>query len=238
MRVAMCSVTSSTLSIRARPLSPCVPPCASGRSSPRGWGLTKAGGGREKVLEAFGRNLDMRLIHASPQPPQTHGQLERALRDDMPECYRHQPVWELEALRRVLPAYVQYCNEVRGHRVLQGRPALTRLAAQHRMAVPWGLDSREQDVRYPMRQKRVPPESCLHLFRRQVYLDRALRGQVVTCSETVEGLEGRGTRPRVSRLREDRRWQNRYGWNWGRELPEDLRFERYTPPVCPWIAVG
>ena len=64
------------------------------------------------------------------------------------------------------------------------------------------------------------------------------RCKEVTCYETVEGLEVRGTRHRVYLLREYRRWQNRYWWNWGKEIPEDLRFERYTPPVCPWIAVA
>jgi hypothetical protein len=156
----------------------------------------------------------------------------------MPEFYRHQPVWELEALRRALPAYVQYRNEVRGHRALQGRPAMTRLAEQHRMAVPWVLDTLEEYARYPMMQKRVTPEGCLGLFRRQVYLDIALRGKEVTCYETVDGLEVRGTKHRVYLLREYRRWQNRYWRNWGQELPEDLRFEPYTPPVCPWIAVA
>jgi len=43
----------------------------------------------------------------------------------MPEFYRQQPTWELEALRRALPAYIQYRNEVRGHRALEGRPAMT-----------------------------------------------------------------------------------------------------------------
>jgi hypothetical protein len=47
-------------------------------------------------------------------------------------------------------------------------------------------------------QKRVPPEGGLGLCRRQVYLDMALRGTEVTCDATVEGLEGRGTRHRVS----------------------------------------
>ena len=205
---------------------------------PKGVVFDQGGAFRGQLLQAFCRNLGLRLIHASPQHPQTNGKLERAFRDDMPECYRHQPVWELEALRRALPAYVQYRNEVRGHRALKGRPALTRLAAQHRTAVPWVLDSLEQYARYPMRQKRVTPEGCLNLFRRQVYLDRALHDQVVTCHETVEGLEVRGTRHRVSLLREYRHWQNRYWWHWGRELPEDLRFERYTPPMCPWIAVA
>src|SRR5262249_57134717 len=66
-----------------------------------------------------------------------------------------------------LPIYVRYRNEVRGHRALKGRPALTRLAEQHRMAVPWLLDALEQDARYLMMQKRVTPEGCLNLFRRQ-----------------------------------------------------------------------
>jgi len=39
------------------------------------------------------------------------------------------------------------------------------------MAVPWVLDSLEQYARYPMMQKRVTPEGCLGLFRRQVYLE-------------------------------------------------------------------
>jgi len=205
---------------------------------PKGVVFDQSGAFRGKLLEAFCRNLGIRLIHASPQHPQTNGKLERAFRDDMPEFYRHQPVWELEALRRALPAYVQYRNEVRGHRALHGRPAMTRLAEQHRMAVPWVLDSLEQYARYPMMQKRVTPAGCLGLFRRQVYLDIALRGKEVTCYETVEGLEVRGTRHRVYLLREYRRWQNRYWWNGGKEIPEDLRFERYTPPVCPWIAVA
>ncbi len=190
---------------------------------------------RGRLFEAFCRNLGIQLIHTAPQHPQTNGKLERAFRDDMPEFYRQQALWELEALRRALPAYVQYRNEVRGHRALQGRPAITRLTEQHRMAVPWVLDSLEQYARYPMMQKRVTPEGCLGLFRRQVYLDVALSGQSVTCYETVDGLEVRGANHRVYLLREYRRWQNRY---WREELPEDLRFEPYTPPVCPWIAVA
>ena len=205
---------------------------------PKGVVFDQSGAFRGKLLEAFCRNLGIRLIHASPQHPQTNGKLERAFRDDMPEFYRHQPVWELAALRRALPAYVQYRNEVRGYRALKGCPAMRRLAEQHRMAVPWVLNTLEQYARYPLIQKRVTPEGCLNLFRHQVYLDRALRDKVVTCYETVEGLEVRGTRHRVYLLREYRRWQNRYWWNWGKEIPKDIRFERYTPPVCPWIAVA
>jgi hypothetical protein len=48
-----------------------------------------------------------------------------------------------------------------------------------------------------MRQKRVTPEGCRGLFRRQVYLDVALRGKEVMGYETVDGLEVRGTKHRV-----------------------------------------
>jgi transposase InsO family protein len=205
---------------------------------PKGVVFDQGGAFRGTLLEAFCRNLGIRLIHASPQHLQTNGKLARAFRDDMPEFFRHQPIWELEALRRALPAYVQYRNEVRGHRALQGRSAIMRLAEQHRMAVPWVLESLEHYARYPLMHKRVTPEGCLGLFRRQVYLDIELRGKEVTCYETVEGLEVRGTKRRVYLLRDSRRWQNRYRWNLGRDLPEDLRFEPYTPPVCPWIAVA
>ncbi len=115
---------------------------------------------------------------------------------------------------------------------------MTRLAEQHCMAVPWVLDTLEQYARYPMMQKKVTPEGCLGLFRRRVYLDVALSGQYVTCYETGDGLEARGANQQVYLLREYRRWQNRYWWHGGQELPTDLRFEPYTPPVCPWIAVA
>ncbi len=81
------------------------------------------------------------------------------------------------------------------------------------------LESLEQYARYPLMQKRVTPGGCLSLFRRQIYLDVALRGKEVTCYETVEGLEVRGTMHRVYLLRDYRRWQNRYWWKWGREIP-------------------
>ena len=193
---------------------------------------------RGKLFAAFCQNLGIQLIHTAPHHPQTNGKLERAFRDDMPEFYRQQATWELNALRCALPAYVQYRNEVRGHRALQGRPALTRLVEQHRMAVPWVLDTLEQYARYKMMQKRVTPEGGLCLFRRQVYLDAALSGQYVTCYETVDGLEAWSAAQQIYVLREYRRWQNRYWWNGGQELPADLRFEPYTPPACPWIAVA
>jgi transposase InsO family protein len=52
---------------------------------PKGVVFDQSGAFRGKLLEAFCRNLGIRLIHASPQHPQTNGKLERAFRDDMPE---------------------------------------------------------------------------------------------------------------------------------------------------------
>src|SRR5262245_8152867 len=172
---------------------------------PKGIVFDQSGAFRGKLLEAFCRHLGIRLIHSAPQHPQTNGKLERAFRDDMPEFYRQQSLWELAALRRALPAYIQYRNEVRGHRALHGRPAMTRLAEQHRMAVPWVLDALEEYARYPFIRKPVSPEGCLSLFRRQVYLDVALSSQGVTCYETAQGLEARGVNQQVYLLREYRR---------------------------------
>jgi transposase InsO family protein len=191
---------------------------------------------RGRLLEAFCRNQGLQLLHTAPQHPQTNGKGERAFRDDMPEFYRQQPTWELQALRRALPAYVQYRNHVRGHRALDGRPAMTRLAEQHRMAVPWVLDTLEQYARYTMMQKKVTPEGCLGLFHRQVYLDAALSSQYVTCSETVDGLEARGVNQQVYLLREYRRWQNCYWWNGGQDVPADLQFEPVERPPWPRFA--
>src|SRR5436309_6358362 len=42
------------------------------------------------------------------------------------------------------PASMPDRNEVRGQRALPGRPAMTRLAEQHRMAVPWVWDTLAQ----------------------------------------------------------------------------------------------
>jgi transposase InsO family protein len=55
---------------------------------PQGVVFDQSGVFRGKLLEAFCRHLGIRLIHSAPQHPQTNGKLERAFRDDMPECYR------------------------------------------------------------------------------------------------------------------------------------------------------
>jgi transposase InsO family protein len=82
-----------------------------------------------RLLSAFCDNLHIRLMHASVGHPQTNGKLERAFRGDMHEFYAQYPTWLLEPLRRDLPAYDHYRNDVRGHQALRGQPAITRLAS-------------------------------------------------------------------------------------------------------------
>jgi len=115
-----------------------------GQGRPTGVVCDQRGVLRGPWLEAFCRHLGSRRIPATPQHPHTNGTLERVCRDDMPACERQQPTGALEALRRALPASMHDRNEVRGHRALPGRPAMTRLAEQHRMAVPWVGDTLAQ----------------------------------------------------------------------------------------------
>ena len=112
----------------------------------------QGGSGMMRWCSDGGRDRAAGVFSTAPVSPPwaPRSQPPSRFRDDMPEFYRQQPTWELEALRRALPASVQYRNEVRGHRALGGRPAMTRLAEQHRMAVPWVLDTREEYARYPM----------------------------------------------------------------------------------------
>ncbi len=191
-----------------------------------------------KMLEAFCKNLEIKLIHTSPRHPQTNGKIERAFRDDMPEFYRPYDIWDFDELRRGLPAYVEYRNEIRGHWALNGKPARTRLDEQHRMALPWVLDQLKDYARYEICQKKVTEAGCLRMLRRHVYLDEALAGQVVTCYETLDGLEARSANQRVYLLRDYRKWHKQYWWNYGQGAPDDLRFEPHGPVECPRIAVA
>jgi transposase InsO family protein len=197
-----------------------------------------AGSFRGKLLEAFCKNLDIRLIHISPGHPQTNGKLERAFRSDMSEFYRRNDTWDFDALRRDLPAYVEYRNEVRGHWALDGKPARTRLNEQHRMALPWVLEQLEAYARYELCQKKVTEEGFLRMLRCEVYLDKALGGQVVTCYETLTGLEAWSADHQMYFLRDYRKWHRRSWRNFGRDLPDDLQFEPLVPVACPRIAVA
>ena len=193
---------------------------------------------RGKLLAAFCQNLGIELIHTSPGHPQTNGKLERAFRDDMPEFYRHYERWDFDVLRRDLPAYVEYRNNVRGHWALGGQPSRTRLDEQHRMALPWVLEKIEAYARYEWGHKRVTEAGCLRLLSRHLYLDAALAGQWVTCYETLDGFEVHSADQQVYLLPDYRKWLKLAGWKHDWAIPEDLQFEPHEPVACPCIAVA
>ena len=182
-----------------------------------------------KLLSAFCTNLDVRLIHASVGHPQTNGKLERAFRDDMRDFYQHYDAWLLEPLRRALPAYVQYRNQVRGHWALGGRPAITRLREQHRMALPWVLDRLESYASSEVGRKVIPPTGNIRLFGRDAYLGAAFGGVEVTFCETLEGLEARVEGQCVTLLRGYRDMRQLSSWQWS-QLPPVLYFETQARP--------
>jgi hypothetical protein len=185
-----------------------------------------------KLLAAFCNNLQIRLIHASVGHPQTNGKLERAFRDDMQEFYAQYPTWLLEPLRRDLPAYVRYRNQVRGHWALGGQPAMTRLREQHRMALPWVLERLERYACYEVGRQVIPATGSIRLFGREAYLGAALGGVGVTFYESLEGLEARLHGQCVAVLREYRTFKQMTCYR-GHQLPPALYFEPSTPALCP-----
>jgi transposase InsO family protein len=56
-----------------------------------------------RLLVAFCKHVEIRLIHSAVNHPQTNGKLERAFRDDMRDFYRQYDGWILEPLRKELP---------------------------------------------------------------------------------------------------------------------------------------
>jgi len=190
-----------------------------------------------KLLSAFCNNLKIRLIHASVGHPQTNGKLERAFRDDMREFYAQYPTWLLEPLRRDLPAYVQYRNQVRGHWALGGQPAITRLREQHRMALPWVLERLESYACYEVGHQVIPATGTIRLFGRDAYLRPALANVEVTFWESLAGLEARIDGQCVVVLRDYRTFKQMAVYEW-RRLPPVLYFEPYEQAIFPRIAVA
>lgn len=142
-----------------------------------------------KLLKLFCRRLDIRLIHSAVYHPQTNGKLERAFRDDMNEFYRRRGKWVLHELRRDLPEYIEYRNNVRGHYALQGRPATTRLQEQNFYALPTVLEQLERYAWCERGQRLVGQHGLVRWHGRMAYIHPRLSGQKVRCYETLEGLE-------------------------------------------------
>ena len=62
-----------------------------------------------------------------PYHPQTNGKLERAHRDDRRDFYAFHRGETIEQMCAKLPEYLHYRNNIRGHWVLKGEPAIMRL---------------------------------------------------------------------------------------------------------------
>ncbi len=107
------------------------------------------------LITTFCKNAGIRLTHTAVRHPQTNGKLERAFRDDMKDFYQLYDEWHFDELRRDLPDYVHYRNTIRGHQALGGKPAITRLREQPRVASasPDLLDRLESFACYEVRKK-------------------------------------------------------------------------------------
>jgi hypothetical protein len=155
----------------------------------------------------------------------------------MQELYLQYEEWLLEPLRRDLPAYIHYRNYVRGHRALGGRPSITRLREQDRIALPWVLDHLSSYASYEVARKIMPPSGSIRLFSRDAYLDAALGGSEVAFHETLEGLEARVEGQPIAILRDYRSFRQLPNYRHD-ELPPTLLFEKYDAGRCPRMAVA
>lgn len=166
-----------------------------------------------KLIEHFCKRLGIRLIHSSVNHPQTNGKLERAFRDDMNEFYRQRKKWIFNELRRELPAYVEYRNQVRGHYALQGKPSSARLQEQNFFALPVVLDRLESYAWCERGQKTVGEQGRVRLYGRIVYINPHLNGQKIQLYETLEGMEAEDIEGRFYLLRNYRKELCRPMWS-------------------------
>lgn len=142
-----------------------------------------------KLLKEFCRRLNIRLIHSAVNYPQTNGKLERAFRDDMSEFYKRFDYWKFQPLKRKLPEYVNYRNEIRGHFALQGKPSINRLREQDFFALSHTLDNLEKFAHCERGERKVGQNGLMRFFERNVYIYEKLAGQKIKIFETLDGLE-------------------------------------------------
>ncbi len=190
-----------------------------------------------RLLVAFCKNVGIRLIHSAVNHPQTNGKLERAFRDDMKDFYRQYEEWIFEPLRRELPEYVYYCNHVRGHRTLEGKPSITRLREQDRFAPPELLNCLESFARCEVRRKVVSRYGYIPMFGRMTYVGRAWRERELTFVETLEGLEAHAEGRCVALMRDYWKYRKLQAWE-RRTIPPRLYFRPYERATCPRMAVA
>ncbi len=190
-----------------------------------------------RLLSAFCTRVGIRLIHSALYHPQTNGKLERAFRDDMRDFYQPYDTWQLDRLRRDLPAYVYYRNHIRGHRALGGKPAITRLNECSDKAQPIVLEHLESYARCEVRRIRkvIPATGSIRLLERDAYVGKRAANAEVTFFESLEGLEAWVNGERMAVLRDYRTFRQLFAHWRMNELPRTFRFEPCKPVVCPAI---
>jgi transposase InsO family protein len=189
------------------------------------------------LLSAFCTNLGIRLIHSSVRHPQTNGKLERAFRDDRREYYDHFDEWIFDELRKGLPEYVRYRNEIRGHYALGGKPTITRLQEQDWFALPSVLGRLESFARHSFGTTPVKVNGCIRVLGRNGYIPKLRYGQKVSLIETLEGLEAETKDGSVYLLRDYRKFRRIPSYRRD-ELPFCFTFEEYKEGHSPRIAVA
>jgi hypothetical protein len=167
----------------------------------------------------------------------TNGKLERAFRDDRREYYDQFEEWIFDELRKGLPEYVRYRNEVRGHYALDGKPSYTRLREQDWFASPSVLDCLESFARHPLGCTKVDLNCCIRVPGRNGYIPRLRYQQRVSLTETLDGLEAKTEDGRLYLLRNYRKFRQVPSWDRD-ELPFCFNFEEHSEGHCPKIAVA
>lgn len=185
-----------------------------------------------KLLSAFCEQTGIRLIHAAVHHPQTNGKLERAFRDDMRDFYRQYDTWLLDPLRRDLPGYVAYRNQVRGYRASGGQPAIVRLREQTWMALPAVLERLESYACYEIGRKIIPKTGNIRLFGREAFLGPDLANLDITFFESLEGLEARHNDQCLAVLRDYRTFRQMLCYR-RCLLPSSFHFEPREPDLSP-----
>jgi hypothetical protein len=193
-----------------------------------------------RLLSAFCEQLDIRLIHAAVNHPQTNGKLERAFRDDMRDFYKQYDAWRFDRLRSDLPGYVHYRNYLRGHHALGGKAAAISRLKEHAPDVTLCslLDRLESYARYEIGRKIIPATGRIRLLGRDAYVGKIAATAEATFCESPErtgSVDKRSMCSGAQRLPHLKQMKMQYRL---RELPRALYFETYKPVICPRIAVA
>lgn len=184
-----------------------------------------------KLLKEFCRRLNIRLIHSAVNHPQTNGKLERAFRDDMNEFYKRFDSWKFQPLKRSLPEYIKYRNEIRGHLALDGNPSVNRLHEQDFFALLRTLADLEKFAWCERGERRVGQNGLMRFFERNVYIFEKLAGQKINIFETLDGLEAEDANGRLHFLSDYKECICRPFWQFTAGAWKDRTRTYYFRPI-------